>query len=638
MSAIIGIDLGTTNSVAAVMQAGEPVVIPTAEGDYLCPSAVAFTKSGQRLVGQLAKRQAVTNVTRTILSVKRRMGSDWDIMVDGRRLSAPEISAAILDKLRHDAEAFLGTPVTRAVIAVPAYFSDAQRQATRDAGRIAGLDVMRIINEPTAAALAYGLDQQRLHTILVWDLGGGTFDVSVLELGEGVFEVKATCGDTRLGGDDWDRRLIEWLADEFRAEHDRELRDDPVALERLREAAERAKIELSSTVTTRISLPFIAARGDTPLHLERELTRARLEHLTSDLLARVIEPTKTAMRDAGVARDDLESIILVGGLTRMPAVVNLVRELFNAEPHGKINPDEVVAVGAAIQAGVLAGEVRDVVLLDVTPLSLGIETVGGLANKLIERNTTIPVRKTETFTTALDNQEAVDIHVLQGEREMAADNISLGRFQLTGIRPAPKGVPRIKVTFDIDVNGIVQVSARDVATGHYREVKVTPSSGLPPQQVELLIREAEANRDHDRRLRQAAEQRLRIDDLLSTADRALADSVEKLPTAATLPLAQVMEKAKRVVGQEPWRSRLASCPEGPGAEGELLPYSLASLREAGDALERTTCNVLEALRHYEAAAQAARAAGTPLTDETGLPREAPPHDPGLAPPESPDGR
>jgi len=614
VSATIGIDLGTTNSVVATIQGGEPIIIPTAEGGRLCPSVVAFSKSGERLVGQIAKRQAVTNAVRTVLSVKRHMGTDWDILVDGRRLSAPEISAAILEKLRADAEAFLGAPVGRAVVTVPAYFSDAQRQATRDAGRIAGLDVIRIINEPTAAALAYGLDKQNLHTVLVWDLGGGTFDVSVLELGEGVFEVKATCGDTRLGGDDWDQRLVDWLADEFKAEQGIELRDDPAALQRLREAAERAKIELSSTVITRISLPFIAARADTPLHLDREFTRARLEHLTSDLLSRVIEPTKTAMRDAGVTRDDLESIILVGGLTRMPAVVNLVRELFGREPHGEINPDEVVATGAAIQAGILGGEVRDVVLLDVTPLSLGIETLGGIFNRLIPRNTTIPVRKTETFTTAVNDQTAVDIHILQGEREMAADNISLGRFQLSGIRPAPKGIPRIKVTFDIDVNGIVHVSARDVATGHEREVKVTPSSGLRPEQVEQLIREAESNRDRDRRRRQAAELRLKIEDLLAAADRVLADGVGKLSPGAVQPLTQAVEKAR-----------------------QAQPTSgLVALREAADALERATYEVTEALYRYNAAAQAARAAGMPLTGETGLPQEAAAPDSGLAPPESGD--
>ena len=608
MSATIGIDLGTTNSVVATIQGGEPIIIPTAEGGRLCPSVVAFSKSGERLVGQIAKRQAVTNAVRTVLSVKRHMGTDWDILVDGRRLSAPEISAAILEKLRADAEAFLGAPVGRAVVTVPAYFSDAQRQATRDAGRIAGLDVIRIINEPTAAALAYGLDKQNLHTVLVWDLGGGTFDVSVLELGEGVFEVKATCGDTRLGGDDWDQRLVDWLADEFKAEQGIELRDDPAALQRLREAAERAKIELSSTVITRISLPFIAARADTPRHLDREFTRARLEHLTSDLLSRVIEPTKTAMRDAGVTRDDLESIILVGGLTRMPAVVNLVRELFGREPHGEINPDEVVATGAAIQAGILGGEVRDVVLLDVTPLSLGIETLGGIFNRLIPRNTTIPVRKTETFTTAVNDQTAVDIHILQGEREMAADNISLGRFQLSGIRPAPKGIPRIKVTFDIDVNGIVHVSARDVATGHEREVKVTPSSGLRPEQVEQLIREAESNRDRDRRRRQAAELRLKIEDLLAAADRVLADGVGKLSPGAVQPLTQAVEKAR-----------------------QAQPTSgLVALREAADALERATYEVTEALYRYNAAAQAARAAGAPVTPQ---PAQAPsePASEGLGP-------
>ena len=596
MSSIIGIDLGTTNSVVAAIHTGEAVIIPTAEGGRLCPSVVAFSKSGERLVGQIAKRQAVTNAARTVLSAKRHMGSDWSIEIDGRRFSAPEISAAILEKLRADAEAFIGGPVRRAVLTVPAYFSDAQRQATRDAGRIAGLEVIRIINEPTAAALAYGLDKQNLHTILVWDLGGGTFDVSVLELGDGVFEVKATCGDTRLGGDDWDQRLIDWLADEFRADEGIELRDDPAAVQRLKEAAERAKIELSTTVATRISLPFIAARGDTPLHLERELTRARLEHMTSDLLGRVIEPTKTAMSDAGVTADDLESIILVGGLTRMPAVVKLVRELFDKEPHGELNPDEVVALGAAIQAGVLTGQVRDVVLLDVMPLSLGIETMGGLFNRLIARNTTIPVRKTETFTTGVDNQTAVDIHILQGEREMVADNISLGRFQLSGIRPAPKGIPRIKVTFDVDVNGMVHVAARDVATGREREVAVTPSSGLRREQVERLIAEAEANRDRDRRKRQVAELQLRIDDLVSAGDRALAEAVGKLAEATVQPLLTAMDRAKQAQATS----------------------ALVALKEAADTLERVTYEVTEALYRRNAAEQAARAAGVRANGDRGV--------------------
>jgi molecular chaperone DnaK len=578
------------------MHAGEAVIIPTAEGGRLCPSVVAFSKSGERLVGQIAKRQAVTNAPRTVLSVKRRMGSDWSIEIDGRRFSAPEISAAILEKLRADAEAFIGGPVRRAVLTVPAYFSDAQRQATRDAGRIAGLEIIRIINEPTAAALAYGLDKQNLHTILVWDLGGGTFDVSVLELGDGVFEVKATCGDTRLGGDDWDQRVIDWLADEFKADEGIELRDDPAALQRLKEAAERAKIELSTTIASRISLPFIAARGDMPLHLERELTRAHLEHMTSDLLGRVIEPTQTAMSDAGVTADDLESIILVGGLTRMPAVVKLVRELFDKEPHGEIHPDEVVALGAAIQAGVLTGEVRDVVLLDVMPLSLGIETMGGLFTRLISRNTTIPVRKTETFTTGIDSQTAVDIHILQGEREMVADDISLGRFQLTGIRPAPKGIPRIKVTFDVDVNGIVHVSARDIATGREREIKVTPSSGLRPEQVERLIAEAEANRDRDRRKRQVAEMQLRIDELLSAADRVLAEALGKLAEAAVQPLLTAMDRARQAQATS----------------------ALVALKEAADALERTTYEVTEALYRRNAAEQAARAAAVRANGDGGL--------------------
>jgi len=589
VASIIGIDLGTTNSAVAVMHGGEPVIIPTAEGGRLCPSVVAFTKHGERLVGQIAKRQSLTNAARTIHSVKRHMGADWSVNIDGKPYSAPEIAAAILEKLRADAEAFLGGPVTRAVITVPAYFSDSQRQATRDAGRIAGLDVVRIINEPTTAALAYGLAQENLHTVLVWDLGGGTFDVSVLELGDGVFEVKATSGDTRLGGDDWDQRIVEWLVEDFKTAEGIGLRDDATAMQRIREAAERAKIELSSTVTTRISLPFIGARGDTPRHLERELTRAQLEHMTADLLERVVLPTRTAMADARVTPEDLDRIILVGGLTRMPAVVNLVTELFGKPPHREINPDEVVAIGAAIQAGVLAGDVPDVVLLDVTPLSLGIATAGGVFTRIITRNTTIPVRKTETFTTAVDNQSAVDIQVLQGEREMAADNISLGRFQLSGIRPAAKGIPRIQVAFDIDVNGIVHVSARDIATGHRREVKVTPASGLIPEQVDRLIAEAAANRERDRRKREVAELRLRIDDLMTDAERVLADALGKLPSVTTQPLADAVEQAKQT-------------PAGAG---------LGQLRLLADDLQRISYEVMEALYRYNAAERAARAAGVP---------------------------
>jgi len=587
LAQIIGIDLGTTNSAVAAMHGGEPVIIPTAEGERLCPSVVAFTAAGERLVGEIAKRQCVTNAARTICSAKRRMGTDWSINIDGKPYSAPEVSAAILEKLRADAEAFLGEAVARAVITVPAYFSDAQRQATRDAGRIAGLDVARIINEPTAAALAYGLQAQDLHTVLVWDLGGGTFDVSVLELGDGVFEVKATSGDTHLGGDDWDERIVGWLADEFKAEHGLDLRADATAMQRLREAAERAKIELSTLVATRISLPFISASGPAPRHLERELTRAHFEHLSADLLERVVVPTRTAMADARVTPEDLDRIILVGGLTRMPAVVALVTQLFGQPPHCEINPDEAVAVGAAIQAAVLAGEVRDIVLLDVTPLSMGIETAGGVFQRLIMRNTTMPVRTTETFTTAADNQSAVDLHVLQGEREMAADNISLGRFQLGGLRPAPKGVPRIQVTFDIDVNGILHVSARDVATGGRREVEITPASGLSPAQVERLIADADANRDRDRRKREAAQLRLRVDDLLASADRVLSDAAGKLPQATTQPLADVVSRARETDAGT----------------------SLGRLRQVIAELERASYEVTEALYRYNAAEQASQAAG-----------------------------
>ncbi len=593
MARIVGIDLGTTNSAVAVMQAGAATLIPTAEGERLCPSVVAFSGSGERLVGQLAKRQSVTNAARTILSVKRHMGSDWRAAIDGKLYSATEVAAAILDKLRTDAGAFLGEAVGHAVITVPAYFSDAGRQATRDAGRIAGLEVARIINEPTAAALAYGLDKQNVHTILVWDLGGGTFDVSVLALGDGVFEVKGTSGDTHLGGDDWDQRVVDWLAAEFENQEGADLRADVIAMQRLREAAERAKIELSTTVTTRISLPFVSSRGERPRHLERELTRAHFEHMTADLLERVIPPTRIAMSDARVTPEDLQRVILVGGAARMPAVVELVAQVFGKPPHREINPEEVVALGAAIQAGVLGGEVRNVVLVDVMPLSLGIETAGGLFTGLLARNTTIPVRKTETFTTALDDQSAVDIHVLQGERAMAADNISLGRFHLPGIRPAPRGVPRIQVSFDIDANGIVQVCARDVATGLRREVQITPASGLTREQVERLIADAETNRDRDRRKRQLAELRLRIADLLANADRVLADALAKLPSVTTSPLVQAVEHARQI----------------------HATAGLGQLRQLADDLQRLSYEVAEALYRYDAAQRAAHAAGMPAGDK-----------------------
>jgi molecular chaperone DnaK len=553
MSKIIGIDLGTTNSVVAVMEGGDPTVIPTAEGGRLLPSVVAFNKNGERLVGQTAKRQAVINPENTIYSIKRFMGRRFDeveaerkmvsyqvvrgpandarvkIPVTGREYSPQEISAMILAKLKADAEAYLGEPVTKAVITVPAYFNDSQRQATKDAGRIAGLDVVRIINEPTAAALAYGLDKKENETILVFDLGGGTFDVSILEVGEGVIEVKATNGDTHLGGDDWDERIVNWVAEEFKKEHGIDLRADRQALQRLREAAEKAKIELSSVMETEINLPYITADASGPKHLQMKLTRAKFEQLTEDLVARLRGPFNAALNDAGLKASDIDEVVLVGGATRMPMVQDLVRSLTNKEPHKGVNPDEVVAVGAAIQGGVLAGEVKDVLLLDVTPLSLGVETLGGVMTTLIERNTTIPVRRSEIFSTAEDNQTAVDIHILQGERPMAADNMSLGRFRLEGIPPAPRGVPQIEVTFDIDANGILNVTAKDKATGKEQKVTITASTNLNKNEIERMIREAREHEAEDRRRRELVEARNTADQLAYQTEKTLRELGDKVP-------------------------------------------------------------------------------------------------------------
>ena len=529
MGKVIGIDLGTTNSCVAVLEGGEPTVIANAEGARTTPSVVAFTKNGERLVGETAKRQAITNPDRTIASIKRHMGENYHVEIDGKQYTPQDISAMILAKLKADAESYLGEKVTEAVITVPAYFSDAQKQATKDAGKIAGLDVKRIINEPTAASLAYGLDKaEGSHKILVYDLGGGTFDVSVLELGDGVFEVLATNGDTHLGGDDFDNKIMDFLADSFQKEHGVDLRQDNMALQRLKEAAEKAKKELSSAQTTKINLPFITVTADGPLHLDMDLTRARFDQLTSDLVERSIEPMNKAMRDAGVTSADLDKVILVGGSTRIPAVQAAVQRVTGKEPFKGINPDECVAVGASIQAGVLTGEVNDVLLLDVTPLSLSIETLGGIATKLIERNTTIPTKKSQIFSTAADNQTTVDIHVLQGEREMAADNTTLGRFQLSGIPPARRGVPQIEVTFDIDANGIVNVSAKDLGTGKEQHITITAGSNMSDDEIDKAVKEAAAFEAQDKKRKEGIDTKNEADALVFQTEKAIQEVGDKL--------------------------------------------------------------------------------------------------------------
>jgi len=543
MSKAIGIDLGTTNSVVAVMEGGEPVVIPNAEGNRTTPSVVAFIKD-DRVVGEIAKRQAITNPDHTISSIKRKMGSDYKIVTEGKTYTPQEISAMIIQKLKQDAENYLGEKVKQVVVTVPAYFTDSQRQATKDAGTIAGLDVLRIINEPTAASLAYGLDKGEEQTILVFDLGGGTFDVSILDIGEGIFEVKATSGNNLLGGDDFDQRIIEYLADQFKKDYGIDLRSDKMALQRLKEAAEKAKIELSTLTSAVINLPFITADQNGPKHLDVTLTRAQFDKLTEDLIEKTMGPTRQAMKDAGLAPSDIDRVILVGGATRTPAVQNAIKKYLGKDPDRSINPDECVAIGAAIQAGVLVGEVKDVLLLDVTPLSLGIETLGGVFTKLIEKNTTIPTKKSQVFSTAADNQTSVEIHVLQGEREMAAGNKTLGRFQLVGIPPAPRGIPQIDVTFDIDVNGIVHVSAKDLGTGNEQRITITSTSGLSEEEINRLVKDAEAHAEEDRRKKEEVEIRNNADSMIYTAEKTLKEMGDKIDESSKSKVGAEIDKVR----------------------------------------------------------------------------------------------
>ena len=607
MSKIIGIDLGTTNSCVAVMEGGDPVVIPNAEGNRTTPSVVAFSKTGERLVGQVAKRQAITNPANTIFSIKRFMGrkytevtdemkmvpfavkqsgnGDVRVLANGKEYSPPEISAMILSKLKEAAEAYLGEKVTRAVITVPAYFNDAQRQATKDAGQIAGLTVERLVNEPTAAALAYGLDKKKDETIAVYDFGGGTFDISILEVGEGVVEVKSTNGDTHLGGDNIDQKVIEWILAEFKKDQGVDLSKDAMAMQRLKEAAEKAKIELSNVVETEVNLPFITADASGPKHLQLRLTRAKLEQLVEDIVTRSIGPCKQAMKDAGVEAKDIDEVVLVGGQTRMPRIQALVKELFGKDPHQGVNPDEVVAVGAAIQGGVLAGDVKDLLLLDVTPLSLGIETLGGVTTRLIERNTTIPTKKSETFSTASDNQTSVEIRVLQGEREMARDNKAIGVFHLVGLPPAPRGVPQIEVAFDIDANGIMNVAAKDLGTGKEQKITITASSGLNKDEIDRMVKDASAHSEEDRKRREEIEARNRLDSLIYSTEKSFGENRSKLDAGEISNFESALADAKKAL-------------EAGGTE---------NLTQAADRLQQASHKLAEAM--YRNASQSGGSAG-----------------------------
>ncbi len=547
MSKIIGIDLGTTNSCVAVLEGGEPVVIANSEGSRTTPSVVAFKKDGERLVGQVAKRQAVTNPDRTIISIKRRMGTNYKVTIDDKSYTPQVISSMILQKLKADAESYLGEPVTQAVITVPAYFDDSQRQATKDAGKIAGLEVLRIINEPTAAAFAYGMDKESDQKIMVYDLGGGTFDVSILEIGDGVFEVLATNGDTHLGGDDFDNKIIDYLVSEFKKENGIDLSTDKTAMQRLKEAAEKAKIELSGVTTSNINLPFITADSTGPKHMDITLTRAKFNELTADLVERTMGPTRNALKDAGLSAGDIDKVLMVGGSSRIPAVNDAVKSFIGKEPHKGINPDECVAVGAAIQAGVLAGDVKDIVLLDVTPLSLGIETMGGVCTKLIDRNTTIPTKKSQIFSTAADGQTSVDIHVLQGERQMAKDNKTLGNFMLTGIAPAPRGVPQIEVTFDIDANGIVNVSAKDLGTGQEQKITITSSTNLSDEDIDKAVKEAEKYAEEDKKNKEAIDVRNNADQLVYQCEKTLGELGDKLDASDKSAVEEELAKVKEAL-------------------------------------------------------------------------------------------